>query len=151
MKDIFDKKDMILGLPFSLEFLFIFIFLIIILYLIYYFFKNKKDEVLVLEKEEIIEKTDFLKVLNNLKNELNILEDKIFFQKVSSIFRNFLEENLDYKDFSKKTLKEIKTLDLDWKYLDFLEKIYFLSYKENKISLEKKENLFKNLEKIIIN
>jgi hypothetical protein len=99
------------------------------------------------------------------------LESKDFLREISFIFRNFLEQDLWYKNFSKLTLKEIYEAK-SWKLkvesleknnlenwnlrftsdiLRILEDIYFKEYKEENLTEKEKEKIFLEVKTIILN
>lgn len=151
MTDIFDIKNLDFIYPFSGINLIIFIILSLFIIFLYIFLKNKKSEekIIELKEEKDIIKIDYFDLLQKLKRNRKEIEKKDFYEEVSFIFRGFLEDDLWFLNFSKRTLAELQKEKIEKKYLDFLREIYFLEYREEKINLEKKEKIIKNLEKII--
>lgn len=151
MNDIFDIKNNLLWLPFSF---FISIFFIICLSLVYFILnylknnkaKNKKVEI-VKEEKEII-KIDFQKELSYLEENYLEIKTSLFYKKVSSLIRDFMEQEKNIKDISKMTLSEIKKLNLDSYLENLIKHIYFNEYLDKENPEEKKEIIIE-MKKII--
>ncbi len=147
MKDIYDIDWVLLGNMFSLENMGLFLVILFFLYLVYLFInrlkvEKKEERFIEVEKEKI----NYLEKIEKIEE--NIL-GKDFLQEISKLFRIFLEEEKEYKNFSKKTLEEIleeKNIEKD--YRDFLKKIYFREYNGEDLELEARKEIILELIKI---
>lgn len=151
MTDIFDIKWLIIW--FNLSYLNTILLIVVILWLLIYFFINykKKDiEIQTIEKveEEIY---DFKNLLASLEERYNFLDSKAFLKEVNHIFRLFLEQEKKYENFSKLTLEQVLSYDLQHDYISFFKDLYFKEYNELTLETDEKKAIFDNLVKIISN
>ncbi len=151
MTDIFYIKWLLIWFNFS--YLNTILLIVVILWLLIYFFINykKKDiEIQTIEKveEEIY---DFKNLLASLEERFNFLDSKAFLKEVNHIFRLFLEQEKKYENFSKLTLEQVLSYDLDHDYISFFKDLYFKEYREQTLETDEKKAIFNNLVKIISN
>lgn len=152
MTDIFDIKDFFLWDWFS--YINTFIILIVFIWLIsfFVFVKNKKNKI----KNDFIEQKeneilDFKAMLWIFEEKYYYLDSISFLKEINHIFRLFLEQEKWYTDFSKLTLEEIISLDLQKDHISFLKDLYFKEYREQFLDQDEKKEIFDNLLKIISN
>ena len=146
MTDIYDIKDIILGLPFNPFFTTIILLIFVLLYI--FIFKKKRSNI-ILRTEVIIDKEKNYNEIFIWKDFLS-MPSKKFLKEISNFFREYLEDNLKIDDFSKLTLKEIKNLEIEKNYKDLIENVYFKEYKDEEIKEEDKKNIYEEIKKIVI-
>lgn len=152
MTDIFDIKDFFLWDGFS--YINTLIILVVFIWLVsfFVFVKNKKNKI----KNDFIEQKeneilDFKAMLWIFEEKYYYLDSINFLKEINHIFRLFLEQEKWYKNFSKLTLEEIISLDLQKDHISFLKDLYFKEYREQFLDQDEKKEIFTNLLKIISN
>jgi hypothetical protein len=92
MTDVYDIKDVLLGLPFNTNYSFLYILFIIGLYVFYkYMNKIKKPIANEIRKKEVIKKVDYNKILQNLEDKYIKNKSDLFYGKLIYILREILE------------------------------------------------------------
>ncbi|MDD2907529.1 MAG: hypothetical protein PHH98_02705 [Candidatus Gracilibacteria bacterium] len=152
MTDIFDIKGILVGFNFSILNFFI-LGILIIAILVYFFIRyRKKTEVKIEEyTKKQIEIYDFKSILDGFKERYLNLEQAVFLKETNHIFRLFIEQEKGYNAFSKLTLEEILSFDLEENYIVFLKDLYYKEYSEQVLYDSNKKIIFDNLVKIISN
>ncbi len=151
MTDIYDIKDIVLGLPINIINSFIFLLFIFVAFIfIKFFLKNQKQiQKVEVVKEEKKEKKDFMKIIKQFKKEHIGDNFNKFYSWLLMILREILEEKW-YKDISKMTLTEIWNLNLEESIKKLIQSIYFKEYKEKiKDNLEIREKYIKDITNLI--
>ena len=148
MNDIYDIKDIILWLPFSIFLSLLSIFFIVILYFVIF---SKKEKIVVEKKEEKEFIFEYNNILKDLEKNIENYNNSDFFSKINHLLKlKVLEKyNLDlYSD----TLEEVKKSNLrnldNEIYLEF-EKSYKNQYLDMSFDSEIKKKFLKNIKKII--
>ncbi len=152
MTDIFDIKDFFLWDWFSYINTLIILLIFIWVVSFFVFVKNKKNKI----KNDFIEQKeneilDFKAMLWIFEEKYYYLDSINFLKEINHIFRLFLEQEKWYKNFSKLTLEEIISLDLQKDHISFLKDLYFKEYREQFLDQDEKKEIFTNLLKIISN
>jgi len=152
MTDIFDIKWILVWFNFSILNLFI-LWILIIAILVYLFNRFiKKTEVKIEEyTQKSIEIYDIKAILDWFNERYLNLEQADFLKETNHIFRLFIEQEKWYNDFSKLTLEEILSFDLEENYIVFLKDLYYKEYSEQVLEDFDKKVIFDNLVKIISN
>jgi len=130
MKDIYEIKNILLGLPIWIEKT-----LILLIFFIWSYFLLKKyfwEEEKELEKNNIEEKIfyedkNFSKFLDEFEKNFFNAEKNIFYQKISEILKGILENKFQ-ENFSNLTFDELRKMNLDWEIENLLKNIYFKEY-----------------------
>lgn len=151
MTDIFDIKEIIIGVPFSYLNTFFVIIIFIILLIILFLLKNKKPKIkeIIQEQKEI--KIDFKALLSSFETRYLNLDSIDFLKESNHIFRLYLEQEKKYKNFSKLTLEEIINQKLENDHISFLKDLYYKEYREQVLDNDEKKVIFDDLVKIISN
>lgn len=152
MTDIFDIKEFFLWWAFSyINTIIVIVFFVWLIFSII-FIKNKKSKI----KNDFIEQKesdifDFKSMLKLFEEKYYYLDSKDFLKEINHIFRLYLEQEKWYDWFSKMTLDQIVSLELDKEYISFFKDLYFKEYREQFLEQDEKKAIFDNLLKIISN
>lgn len=146
MTDIFSIKDISLWIPIS----FLYTTIVIIIFILLYFLLIKKKKKTIVINTELVkeEKTDYKSLIKSFP--YKSLDSASFLRDISLLFRSYIEDDLQIWDFSKLTFIEIEKLFIDNKYKNTIKDIYFKEYKEEELTEEEKEKIYKNIKSIIL-
>lgn len=150
MNDIFDINELYFQ---SRKWLFLSLFVFftaLITYLLsrYFKFNNKNNEV---KEEKIENKIDFEKEFIEFEKNIYKFNSKQFLQKISFLFKSYLEQEKNHKNITKMTLDELSEISLNKENFNILKEIYLLEYKEIELLDEKRSDIFSNIKKIVFN
>lgn len=152
MTDIFDIKNIFLGSPISYINTIILLVIFLLIFIFFIFILNKKNKIkndLIDEKNDIL--LDFNTLLSSFWEKYDYLDSKEFIKEVNHLFRIFIEQNKNYKDFSKLTLNQIILTDLSFDELSFIKEIYFKEYREQILEQDEKKEIYEKLVKLTSN
>lgn len=141
MTDIYDIKENILWLPFSILLSLIFSLLIVWTYFLVNYLKDKKKviikkEILIEEKKQEI---NYIEILKDIENSISKIKTSDFYKDISELLRMFLENEKNIINITKKSFKEIKELNLEKDLENLIKEIYFNEYCENESNFKKQE------------
>ena len=148
INDIWWPKHIIIFDPISLLVLSV-IFFFILYFFVLYKYLNKKNKIISLPKKISI-KEKYSSYLKNIEKDISKLSKSDFYSSINIIFRSYLEDTW-YLQSKNMTFKELQK-KLDKKWLNYINKSYFLEY--NKYwhdSLEIRQNLINDLTSILKN
>lgn len=152
MTDIFDIKNIFLGSPISYINTIILLVIFLLIFIFFIFILNKKNKIkndLIDEKNDIL--LDFNTLLSSFWEKYDYLDSKEFIKEVNHLFRIYIEQNKNYKDFSKLTLNQIILTDLSFDELSFIKEIYFKEYREQILEQDEKKEIYEKLVKLTSN
>lgn len=152
MTDIFDIKNIFLGSPISYINTIILLVIFLLIFIFFIFILNKKNKIkndLIDEKNDIL--LDFNTLLSSFWEKYDYLDSKEFIKEVNHLFRIYIEQNKNYKDFSKLTLNQIILTDLSFDELSFIKEIYFKEYREQILEQDEKKEIYEKLVKLTFN
>jgi len=134
MKDIYDIWPDIAYNYIDIFASFIYIIVFLLLYFLYKQYNKYKYIIFIKNEKEYIEKTDYIKLINDIWVKYIESEKNIFYQKIAEFIRNYLDKEKQAW-LSTKTLKELKN-NIDIDLYKIIENIYFpeYDYKEDDLS-----------------
>ncbi len=152
MTDIFDIKNLFLGYPISYFNTIILLIVFISIFFILFFISRKKSRV----KNDLIEEKinlniDFKTLITSFWEKYDYLDSKEFLKETNHLFRIYLEQEKNYKDFSKLTFDEISCINLSKDELSFIKDLYFKEYREQILEQDEKREIYANLLKLTSN
>ena len=149
MQDIFDIKNLFLWSIISYFNTIFLIVVFVLLFVAFIYVYNKKTRIkndMIEEKEQVF--IDISALISAFWEKYDYLDSKEFIREINHLFRNYLEQEKKYDDFSKLTLDEIVSLDLKKEEISFLKDIYFKEYREQILENYEKKEIYENLVKL---